>query len=93
MDPLGPNAADPRHAREYTPGEIYQLLTGAGYAVERLETGPYKEEDRSISQSSQVLSILKSGGFPADLREDCIFAVARKDNMPVDRLPLWLYAP
>jgi SAM-dependent methyltransferase len=78
-----------RHQREYAPGEISQLLDAAGFAVERVETGPYGL-DRP-SDYDWVLDVLKQRGAPLDLRDDTIHAVARKTGSVKDRYPAWLY--
>ena len=35
-----------RHAREYTPREMHNLLEDSGFAVERLETGEFLDKPR-----------------------------------------------
>ncbi|HEU0124055.1 MAG TPA: hypothetical protein VFQ91_26215 [Bryobacteraceae bacterium] len=37
----GDSLSDHRHGREYTPAEVMQLLSDAGFTVEKIETGPY----------------------------------------------------
>jgi SAM-dependent methyltransferase len=86
---VGGNRSDPRHAREYVPREIAQLLEAAGFTVEQLETGPYgaarpKEHD-------WVLPILQQRGLSTELREDTIHAVGRKTGPVRERYPGWLY--
>jgi SAM-dependent methyltransferase len=84
-----PSADTNRHQREYAPGEIPQLLDAAGFAVERLETGPYGLE--RPSEYDWVLDVLKQRGAPLELRDDTIHAVARKTGPVKDRFPGWLY--
>ncbi|MEP7352571.1 MAG: methyltransferase domain-containing protein [Acidobacteriota bacterium] len=85
----GGNAVEPRHAREYTPKEIGDLLAATGFAVEHLETGSY-----GLGRDAQhdwVIEILQKHGFSTDLRDDTIHVVGRKTGPPKDRYPSWLY--
>lgn len=85
----GISPGDHGHRREYTPTEIERLLTAAGFLVEHIETGNY---GRSASgASNEVVRLLESGRFPSSLRGDCIFAVGRKESLPVNPRPGWLY--
>ena len=77
------------HHREYTPGEIHSMLHSAGFTVEHMETGAYGPA--RDSDYSSVETLLKSRGMSTALRDDCVFAVARKTSLPVDRYPTWLY--
>lgn len=79
-----------RHNREYTPGEIRQLLENSGFTVERLETGPFREAPRS--RDAWVLNLLERFELPQDLRGDCTYAVGRKTGAVRARYPDWLYA-
>jgi SAM-dependent methyltransferase len=88
MNPLG-DPSDTRHAREYTPGEIVQLLTGSGFTVERMETGPYGQINPG---EASIAELLVKHGYSNELRGECIFAVGRKCMSPATRLPSWLYA-
>lgn len=85
----GGNKANPRHAREYTPGEIHHLLESSGFVVERVETGPYGM-DRP-AQHDWVIPIMQEKGLGTDLREEVIHAVGRKTGPVKDRYPSWLY--
>jgi glycosyltransferase involved in cell wall biosynthesis/SAM-dependent methyltransferase len=78
----------PRHAREYTPEEVSELLTDSGFVVVHVETGPYCEPAADNREIAKVLARLKQ---PANLREDCIYAVGRKTAAPRNRYPAWLY--
>jgi hypothetical protein len=87
---LNPLAAtrDARHAREYTPMEVCQLLSDGGFTVERIETGPYGKE---AENANWVRKILADQRCTLELRGQCIYAVARKDSIPSNRFPKWLY--
>jgi glycosyltransferase involved in cell wall biosynthesis/SAM-dependent methyltransferase len=81
-------AGSPRHAREYTPEEVSELLIDSGFVVVHLETGPYGEPAVIDMEIVKLLTHLKQ---PAKLREDCIYAVGRKATTPRNRYPAWLY--
>lgn len=86
----GTGPGDPMHAREYTPAEIAQLLCDSGFIVVRIDTGPYGED--SFPQESWIRDLLRHSKQPGHLREDCIFAIARKDPAaPRNCYPSWLY--
>ena len=78
----------PAHSREYTPDEIRLLLSECGFVPLRIETGPYEGTADRFSSAEQALG---RGGFPRELRGECIFAVGRKEDLPVSRFPSWLY--
>ncbi len=80
---------DPKHEREYTPLEISLLLEAAGFFVDHIETGPYGSE--SSVGAEWTSSLLASLNADLKLRGDCIFAVARKESIPRDSRPAWLY--
>lgn len=86
----GGNEAEPRHIREYTPGEVRKLIEAAGFVVERLETGPYGFE--LGENHGAVQKLLAQRGFPTHLRDACIHAVGRKTGPVRQRYPDWLYA-
>ena len=86
----GGNEAEPRHAREYTPGEVGKLFAAAGFAVERLETGAYGFE--TSEDHGAVRELLQREGFSPHLRDACIHAVGRKTGPVKQRYPGWLYA-
>ena len=77
-----------RHAREYTPKEVSRLLWDAGFAVVRLDTGPYDREDETTLWAR---SILRRHKLPTELRGSCIYALARKAAATMHRYPQWLY--
>ena len=77
------------HSREYTPYEILHLLTDAGFVPSSIETGPYGD---TVSEHEEfVRPLLTKWNLPVTLREDCIFALARKESVPKVRFPSWLY--
>jgi hypothetical protein len=81
---------DPRHNREYTPREVYQLLVAAGFEVVRLETGEFRERPRP--ELAWVEQLLRSYKLPLEYRGDGIYIVGRKSGPVRDRWPEWLYA-
>ncbi|MEZ5354832.1 MAG: glycosyltransferase [Bryobacteraceae bacterium] len=88
---LRPEAVgEARHAREYTPKEIHRLLSGAGFTVEKLETGPFR--DLPLPELLWVEDVLSRYNLPAELRGDGIYAVGRKTGAVQDRWPAWLYS-
>ncbi|MGC8795022.1 MAG: glycosyltransferase, partial [Bryobacteraceae bacterium] len=80
---------DPRHHREYTPTEIRRLLEDAGFAVVKLETGPYREQPRP--EWLWVLHLLERYRLSTELRGEAIYALARKTGPVRRRYPEWLY--
>lgn len=82
-------AREPRHHREYTPREVRQLLEDAGFSVLRMETGPYRERPRP--EFLWVRHLLERYRLPTDLRDEAIYAVARKCGPVRRRYPEWLY--
>ncbi len=88
-DPLGRD--ENKHEREYTPAEIGMLLEAGGFIVEHVETGPYGGvQPAGTDFASGVLSSLR---LSRELRGECIFAVGRKDTLPRNPRPAWLYDP
>jgi glycosyltransferase involved in cell wall biosynthesis/SAM-dependent methyltransferase len=81
---------DPRHNREYAPREIRDLLENCGFEVLRLETGPFQEEARP--ELAWIARLLEKYKLPAELRDDCIYAVGRKTGPVHERYPGWLYS-
>ena len=77
-----------RHAREYTPAEISQLLADSGFLVVHIETGPYGKD---IPYPGWVSEAAQRAGLAKDLRGECIFAVGRKAAIARNRYPTWLY--
>ena len=78
-----------RHAREYTPKEIYLLLLDAGFAVALLETGEFRDVPRPEDQ--WILHLLERYLLPTTLRGDGIYAVGKKIGPIQKRYPAWLY--
>jgi glycosyltransferase involved in cell wall biosynthesis/SAM-dependent methyltransferase len=81
---------DARHNREYTAREIHKLLENAGFAVERLETGEFR--DLPHPEFGWVMHLLHRYRLETDLRGDGIYAVGRKTGPVRDRYPEWLYS-
>jgi SAM-dependent methyltransferase len=79
-----------RHNREYAPKEIVLLLLDAGFEVERIETGPFRDQARP--EDGWVLHLLERYLLPTDLRGDGIYAVGRKRGPVKERYPRWLYS-
>ncbi len=82
--------SDPRHAREYAPREVQQLMWDAGFDVTLLETGPFR--DQPHPEHAWVKRLLERYRLPSDLRGDDIFAVGRKIGPIRSRYPEWLYS-
>jgi glycosyltransferase involved in cell wall biosynthesis/SAM-dependent methyltransferase len=80
---------DARHAREYTPKEIYRLFHDAGFTVEKLETGPFRNVP--TPELIWVEDLLGRYHLPTDLRGDGIYILGRKTGPVRDRWPAWLY--
>ena len=80
---------DPRHAREYAPREMRQVLEAGGFSVERLETGPVGLEPSNKFEWAE--EVLKAHDFPTDLRGDVIHVMGRKTGPVAERYPAWLY--
>jgi len=81
---------DPRHTREYAPGEIARLLQDSGFEVALLETGPFREGLHP--ELAWVRRLLDTHRLSTDLRGDDIYAVGRKTAPVRCRWPEWLYA-
>lgn len=81
---------DPRHAREYAPRDLQELMEAAGFEVIRLETGPYSEENEG--QHAWVKNLLHRFELPDQLRDDCLYVVGRKTGPVRSRYPMALYA-
>lgn len=87
---IGGNRAEPRHAREYTPGEIQQVLEAGGFTVELIETGSYGLE--RPEDWDWTVPLLEQHGLHTELRGDVIHALGRKAGPVRERYPAWLYA-
>ena len=88
--PSDSGEVDARHNREYTPREIHQLLENSGFAVERLETGEFRDEPHP--EFGWVLHLLERYKLEKDLRGDGIYALGRKTGAVRERYPGWLYS-
>ncbi len=90
IKPSEDGTVDARHNREYTPGEIYNLFTAAGFEVEVFETGPFGEDPHP--EYDWVRDLLQQHDLPAGVRGDGTYCVGRKTGPVSDRWPNWLYA-
>lgn len=81
---------DARHNREYTPREISDLLSNAGFEVTLLETGPFLDEPHP--EFGWVRHLLERYMLSTELRGDGIYAVGRKTGPVRERYPAWLYS-
>lgn len=76
------------HVREYTPDELSALLACAGFRLELIHT----REGRLVETRDLIQDILLTYGFPADLRGEQIFCLARKVSAADrERYPPFLY--
>jgi pyruvate/oxaloacetate carboxyltransferase len=80
---------DPRHAREYAPGEMAKLLQAAGLELKNLETGPYGLEPAPVDGS--VMKLLTEKGLDTTLRGETMHVLGQKVGPVTDRYPKWLY--
>ena len=90
---IAPDASgnvDPRHAREYAPRDLQELMEAAGFEVVRMETGPYGEEN--AGDHAWVANLLERFDLPNELRDDCLYVVGRKIGPIRSRYPIALYA-
>ena len=78
-----------RHNREYAPREIHKLLENSGFAVVRLETGPFREEP--TAEYAWVVNLLERYNLDTGLRGEGIYAVGKKTGPVRERYPSWLY--
>ncbi len=78
-----------RHNREYTPREVHKLLENSGFAVVRLETGPFREEPTAAY--AWVIHLLERYNLDTGLRGEGIYAVGKKTGPVRERYPSWLY--
>jgi glycosyltransferase involved in cell wall biosynthesis/SAM-dependent methyltransferase len=87
--PSDAGETDARHNREYTPGEVRQLLLTSGFEVIRLETGPFRDEP--APEYAWVRHLLEQYHLDTSLRDEGIYAVGRKTGAVHERYPAWLY--
>jgi glycosyltransferase involved in cell wall biosynthesis len=81
---------DARHAREYTPREIEDLLRNAGFEITLLDTGPFRDDPKP--EFGWVEHLLDRYILPKEHRGDGIYAVGRKIGGVRERYPGWLYS-
>jgi len=86
----GSGEVEARHNREYAPREIHQLLEVSGFAVQRLETGEFRDEPHP--ELGWVVHLLERYRLGTDLRGDGIYAVGKKTGAVRERYPAWLYS-
>lgn len=79
-----------RHNREYVPMEVQHLLTNSGFEVLRLETGEFLDEPHP--EFGWIDHLLETYQLHRTLRDDGIYALARKTGPVKERWPDWLYA-
>jgi glycosyltransferase involved in cell wall biosynthesis/SAM-dependent methyltransferase len=82
--------AEARHNREYTAKEVQQLFWEAGFEVERLETGEFREQPHP--EHHYIRHLLERYHLSNELRGDGIYCVGRKTGPVRRRYPAWLYA-
>ncbi|MBS1872622.1 MAG: methyltransferase domain-containing protein [Acidobacteria bacterium] len=75
------------HVREYTPQELVEVLSAAGFETDVFFT----EQAPGYHARNWVDEYLKKHGFPADLRGEQMYSVARKTGAGVTRYPGFLY--
>jgi glycosyltransferase involved in cell wall biosynthesis/SAM-dependent methyltransferase len=88
--PAASGETEARHAREYAPSEISHLLNDAGFEVERIVTGPFREEPKP--ELAWVRNMLERYALMTHLRGDGIYALGRKAGPLRERFPAWLYS-
>jgi predicted SAM-dependent methyltransferase len=78
------------HVREYTPRELADAISSAGFEIESLFT----ERLPDVDEGSWVLALLEDHGFDTSLRGEQIYRLARKGDpqAPRVRYPSFLYA-
>ncbi len=81
---------DPRHAREYAPRDLEDLMSAAGFEVVRIESGPYGTDEGA--DHTWVRQLLERFDLPGDLRDDCLYVVGRRAGPVQSRYPAALYA-
>jgi glycosyltransferase involved in cell wall biosynthesis/SAM-dependent methyltransferase len=80
---------DARHHREYTCGEIRQLLENSGFEVTLLETGAFREEPKP--EYAWVEHLLDRYMLSKENRGEGIYVVGCKTGPVRERYPSWLY--
>ena len=76
------------HVREYTPQELREAVTSAGFEIQYLFTEPIASHNCHL----WALSFLEHDHFPSALRGGQLYCVARKRSQaPITRYPAFLY--
>ena len=82
--------SDIPHVREYTADELGRTVQAAGFELEALFTEPIAEYD----QHRHLLGFLHENGYPIRLRGEQTYCMGiKREALPVDRFPWWLYTP
>ena len=92
-----------RHNREYTPGEVSEVLESAGYRVAELLTaddsyhashsGAAKTFAKWVAnQGLSLLSVIAGRYVSPNLRGEAIYALAQKEGAVRKRFPDFLYS-
>ena len=90
IKPMAEGETEARHAREYTPKEVWQLLWYSGFEVVKLETGEFREQPHP--ELHWVSLLLSRFRLPLDLRGDGIYILGRKAGPVRERFPAFLYS-
>jgi SAM-dependent methyltransferase len=80
---------EPRLAREYSPGELNDLMPVSGFHPVSLTGCNYAVD--FTSTDLELMEHLKVNNFPDVIRDECLIMVARKIGEPQARYPKWLY--
>ncbi|MBI4443119.1 MAG: glycosyltransferase [Acidobacteria bacterium] len=90
IKPKADGTVDPRHSREYTPGEISLLMQISGFEVELLETGDYNGAE---TNPQDVPEWLRDTPVRVQWRGEIIYCRARKAGPVRQRWPKEFYYP
>ncbi len=82
------NRSTDRHNIEYSPHEINVILEAGGFSAIRLETAACWEDT-----PDEIMGLLRRNGYPLELRDDNIIAVAKKQTPYINRYPEQIYGP
>ena len=88
--PAESGETEARHNREYAPMEMVHLFRDAGFEMEQIRTGPFRDEPKP--ELGWVSSMLERYQLMTDLRGDGIYALGRKIGPVRERFPSWLYS-
>ena len=78
------------HVREYTAYEIGETVKAAGFEVVRLFTTFIDE----FSSHRPLLKFLQENGYDTENRGEQTWCVAiKRDSLPIDRYPYFIYSP